>query len=241
MHEYWQFAEYHHQAHGLRHLTLQPGSRSQISPQYEPTAAPDFTVRNICSNGQVWTGYADDEFHSLFQAGEYPGENPLSNGIRISYGPFDYFTGGDLAGVDAMGEGDLNSVEANVAPVIGPVDVATLNHHGNRDSQSAYYVRTVRPRVWIGQSWSSDHPGNNVLRRITATSLYPGERDLFATDMLEANELVIGERIADSYKSVHGHVVVRVEPGGATYRVFILDDNSEKREVKAVFGPYQSR
>jgi hypothetical protein len=241
MGEYWRFADYHRQAHGLERQAMIPGSRSQITPQYEPTAAPDFEVRNICSNGQIWTGDADEAYESLFEPGQYPGENPLSNGIRISYGPFDYFTGGDIAGVNGIGEGDPGSVEAHVAPVIGPVDVATLNHHGNRDSQSAYYVRTVRPRVWIGQSWSSDHPGEEVLRRITSRDLYPGERDLFATDMLESNELVIGERIADSYRSTHGHIVVRVEPGGKAYRIFVLDDNSEKREVKQVFGPYPSR
>ena len=239
--EYWKFAEYHQQAHGQQRQKLQPGSRSQIVPQYEPTAAPGFEVRNIASNGQVWTGYADDEHYNLFEQGQYPGENPLSNAIRIRYGRFDYFTGGDISGVNPLGESDPNSIEAHVAPVIGPVDVATLNHHGNRDSQSAYFVRTLRPRVWIQQCWSSDHPGNDVLRRMISRTLYPGDRDLFSTDMLEANELVIGDNIPNSYQSRHGHVVVRVEPGGDSYRVFVLNDDSEKREVKQVFGPYQSR
>jgi hypothetical protein len=241
MREYWKFADYHRQSHGLERQQFQPGSRSQITLRYEPSLTKDFEVRNIASNGMIWTGYADDESYNLFEAGQYPGENPLSNCIRIRYGRFDYFTGGDIFGVNGLGEGDPDSVEAHVAPVIGPVDVATLNHHGNRNSQSAYYVRTVRPRVWIGQSWSSDHPGDDVLRRMTSTDLYPGDRDLFATDMLEANQLVIGPRIANSYRSLHGHVVVRVDQGGATYRVFVLDDSSEKREVLQVFGPYESR
>lgn len=63
-------------------------------------------------------------------------------------------------------------MESHIAPVVGPVDVATLNHHGNRDSQCTEYVRTVRPRVWIQQNWSSDHPGEEVLRRITSKELY---------------------------------------------------------------------
>jgi len=79
------------------------------------------------------------------------------------------------------------------------------------------------------------------LRRITSTSLYPGERDLFATDMVEANELVIGEKIKNSYKSRHGHVVIRVYEKGVKYKIFILNDESEKREVIAEFGPYESR
>lgn len=40
--------------------------------------------------------------------------------------------------------------------------------------------------------------------------------------------------------STQGHVVVRVAPGGATYRVLVLDDSDESLRVKAVFGPYDS-
>ena len=91
------------------------------------------------------------------------------------------------------------------------------------------------------QNWSSDHPGEEVLRRITSPVLYPGERDLFSTDMLEANELVIGGRIEQSYKSRHGHVLIRVYDNGARYKVFILDDHSAMREVIGEFGPYAAR
>jgi hypothetical protein len=58
--------------------------------------------------------------------------------------------------------------------------------------------------------------------------------------MLEANKLVIGP-LLDRLRSAQGHVVVRVEPGGASYRVIILDDASESYVVKAVHGPYESR
>jgi beta-lactamase superfamily II metal-dependent hydrolase len=164
----------------------------------------------------------------------------LSTCIKITYGNFDYFTGGDISGIDAFGGTDLSSVESHIAPVVGPVDVATLNHHGNRDSQNAYYVRTIRPRVWVQQNWSSDHPGEEVLRRITSETLYPGERDIFSTIMLQANKDVIGDRL-NAYKSQQGHIVVRVYNGGAKYEVYILNDASEKREVLAKFGPYESR
>lgn len=232
--EYWKFIAYHQQKDGLKKEVLQSGSSHQITLKYKPQLF-DFHVQNIAVNGKVWTGFAENETFDLFKIGQYPGENPLSTCIKISYGKFDYFTGGDISGVNAMGEGDPNSVEANIAPVVGVVDVATLNHHGNRDSQSAYYVRTLRPRVWVQQLWSSDHPGDDVLRRITSNTLYPGERDLFATDMLEANELVIGEKIANAYKSRHGHVVIRVYEGGKRYKIFVLDDRSAKRAVMREF------
>jgi hypothetical protein len=59
--------------------------------------------------------------------------------------------------------------------------------------------------------------------------------------MLEANEMVIGERIERSYASLHGHVVVRVANGGDTYSIFILNDNNSNREIINKFGPFESR
>ncbi len=44
----------------------------------------------------------------------------------------------------------------------------------------------------------------------------------------------------EGINSPYGHVVIRVEPGGDSYHVFILDDSDESFKVKAVFGPYQS-
>ncbi len=236
---YWKFIDYHARNDGLVHETLLAGALNQIKLNKTPENFPDFSIRNIAVNGNIWSG-DDTKTFSLFSAGEFPGENPLSACIKISYGKFDYFTGGDIKGVDGLGGTDLNSIESNVAPVIGPVDVAVLNHHGNRDSQNAFYVRTIRPRVWIQQNWSSDHPGEEVLRRIGSTSLYPGERDIFSTVMLQPNKDVIGSRL-DSYKSQNGHIVVRVYEQGNRYEVYVLNDSSEKRTIKNKFGPYISR
>lgn len=240
LHAYWTFIEWHQQNNQLTYDTLRPGASDQISLKH-PEQFADFTVRNIAAGGRIWNGSEEGAYFKLFEPGQYPGENPLSICLKISYGPFDYFTGGDISGIDELGQANLNSVEAHVAPVIGPVDVATLNHHGNRDSQSPYYVRTLRPRVWVQQCWSSDHPGEEVLRRITAQSLYPGERSVFTTDMLEANVLVIGEKINRSYANLHGHVVIRVMPGGKQYWVYVLNDFSTEREIIARFGPFESR
>jgi len=50
----------------------------------------------------------------------------------------------------------------------------------------------------------------------------------------------IGAR-ADQVASGHGHVVVRVEPGGERYRVVVLDDTTESYRITSVHGPYASR
>ena len=59
--------------------------------------------------------------------------------------------------------------------------------------------------------------------------------------MMEANRLVIGPRLENAYKSMDGHILVRVMPGGDEYYVIILNDENLDNEVKAVFGPYQTK
>jgi len=237
--EYWKFIAYQSEKVGLRNEALQVGSNNQITLKLNPENYPQFSVQNIASNGNIWTGY-DHSFYPLFKEGEYPGENPLSNGIRIDYGNFNYYTGGDISGIDGLGQTDMDALESHVAPVVGPVDVATLNHHGNRDSQNPFYVRTIRPRVWIQQNWTADHPGEEVLRRITSKKLYPGDRDIFSSIMLQGTKDVIGGRL-DQYKSQKGHIVVRVYDNGNTYDVYVLDDTSEERQIISKHGPYKAR
>ncbi len=236
---YWKFVQYQQDANGLLHETLVAGADDQIKLVHAKGTYPNFNIRNIAVNGNIWTGEKNAYF-SIFKDGDDPGENQLSTAIKISYGTFDYFTGGDISGIDPFGGTDVDAVESQLAPVVGPVDVATLNHHGNRDSQNAFYVRTIRPRIWIQQNWSSDHPGEEVLRRITSQKLYPGERDLFSTEMLAANKEVIGEKL-EQYNSWNGHILVRVYPSGDRYEIHILNDRNKEREVLAKFGPYSSR
>jgi hypothetical protein len=44
-----------------------------------------------------------------------------------------------------------------------------------------------------------------------------------------------------SAQGAQGHIVVRVSPGGDTFRVIILHDSAETYNVKSIHGPYQSR
>jgi hypothetical protein len=71
--------------------------------------------------------------------------------------------------------------------------------------------------------------------------LYDGPRDIFATEILDAAHVVLGEAIDRAYQSTRGHIVVRVDSGGDTFRVITLDDTEEMPRVKGVFGPYQAR
>jgi beta-lactamase superfamily II metal-dependent hydrolase len=223
---------------------LLPGRIDQIVLTREAAKYPEFHVRNIAANGEVWTGAGTAtrrRFPPLegLDRADWPTENMCSQAIRISYGKFDYYTGGDMPGNPRAGYPAWQDVETPVAQVVGPVEAAVLNHHGNRDSTNAFLVSTLRPRVWIIPVWSADHPGHDVLDRMYSTRLYPGPRDVFATNMLESNKLVIGP-LLDRLASSQGHIVIRVAPGGASYHVIILDDSAESYRVTKVFGPFTS-
>ncbi len=230
---------------------LQPGRNDQIRLLREPEKYPNFEVRNIAANGEVWTGVGQNtrkHFPRNYQdlpRESWPNENQCSAAIRISYGKFDFYTGGDMPGNLQPGWPLWMDVETPVAKAVGPVEVAAANHHGNRDSTNAFYVQSLRPRHWILQVWSSDHPGHDVLARMLSKHLYPDDRSVIATNMPVANRHVIGP-LLDELLSSQGHIVVRVEPGGASYHVLILEDSiledgDESMRIKAIHGPYGSR
>ena len=240
MEHYWRFQESHAAKKGMKVEQIDVGSNSQIQLKYKQDKYPQFVVRNILGNGRAWTGW-DTENFNMISVREPAEENPLSLGIRLTYGKFDYFTGGDFAGNDAYGHADMARIGPQVAPAIGPVDIATLNHHGNRDSMSSYYVRAVRPKVWIGQGWSANHPGDDVIRRLMSTTLYPGDRMLFSTHVAPVNRTVIGTNVDNYFDAQRGHIVVRVAKGGGSYKIYVLDQNDKERKVLKVFGPFDAR
>jgi beta-lactamase superfamily II metal-dependent hydrolase len=225
---------------------FQAGRNDQIKLLRAPGDYPDFKVQNTAVNGEVWTGVGETT-RSRFPEGwrslpeqDHPNENQCSLGIRVSYGKFDFYTGGDIPGTPRPGYPAWQDIEMPVAQAVGAVEVAAANHHGNRDSTNAFFVSALQPRLWILQVWSSDHPGHDVLDRMLSRRLYPGDRDVLATNMSRANKDVIGA-LLDRLASDQGHIVVRVEPGGGEYRAIILEDADESMRVKTVLGPYQSR
>jgi hypothetical protein len=228
----------------MRVERFQPGRNDQISLLRAPRQYPNFEVRNIMANGEVWTGTGTatrQQFPALkdIPPEDRPSENMCSAGLRLSYGKFDYFTGGDIPGIPFEGFPLWHDVETPVAQVVGPVEACILNHHGYIDSQNAFYVGTLRPRVWILNVWDSAHPTARVYSRLQSTRIYPGPRDIFATNMHEANRLVVTG--LDRLASARGHIVIRVAPGGDSFKVVILDDSAESYKVTSVHGPYDSR
>jgi len=229
---------------GMRVERFKPGRHDQIALVHDPEGYPTFRVQNITANGEVWTGVAQETRHhfpklEFLEPEDYPTENISSIGFRLSYGAFDYFSGGDIYGIPPLGDPEWHDIETPVGQAVGPVEVAVLNHHGYVDSQNINFVQMVRPRVWVIQAWDSAHPTAMVYQRLRSTELYPGPRDIFATAMHPSNEeVVVG---LDALASDGGHVVIRVAPDGASYQVIIVDDSNEEDRILSVHGPYEAR
>ena len=242
---YISFIKWHVAKNGAKAEQFKAGSGQQFTLLKQPGKYPEFEIRNIASNGWVWTGTQDNvrnHFPSLEKLSkeEYPGENQCSAAIRISYGNFDYFNGGDIsnAGVPA---GAWQDIETPVGRVAGPVDVCEVNHHAYSDAMGEAFFEAMRSRVYIIQAWDAGHPSSNTLHWFENTKIYPDERDLFTTNFHPASRAVLYAQRIRILKSMQGHVVVRVHPGGGQYDIYILDDDTENFTIKAVHGPYESR
>jgi len=227
---------------GMKVERLRVGSASQIVAQHDTSGLAKMEVRNLAANGEVWTG-AGDGTTQLFPAlgtldpKDYPPENPCSIALRLSYGSFRYYIGGDLTCDTAFGTKPWMDVETAVAHAAGPVSVAALDHHGYFDGTGPEFVRAMRARIYVVQSWHASHPALSVLDRLYSPILYSGPRDVLATGLVQAASLADG-RHSDRMLSQQGHIVVRVSPGGARYEVIVLDDGREDGAVKARFGPF---
>ncbi len=240
--------------HGMRVERFRGGAADQVVLRRAPERYPTFEVRNLAVNGEVWTGEGT-AMRRRIAPGERPNENALCAAQRIRYGAFDYYTGGDLPGAsDKPDTPATRDIESAVAWVTGPVDVAVLNHHGNADATTPFFLSVLQPRVCIAQVWDAQHVGPVTLARLRSDRIAPGPRDIFMTNggwegRADHIVRVFGEEagrrhvedLPTAIAAQQGHVVVRVASGGGSYTVFVLTDADESRRVRSVHGPYASR
>lgn len=225
-------------ARGTRIEQAAAGSFSQLAPRRDPAGYPDLTVRILSVNGQV-AGPPRQLPTPHLPLLPPPTENMCSVSIRLQYGAFRFFSGGDLTCDTDFGEHPGRDIETPAARAAGPVSVAVADHHGYFDATGPDAVRALRPRVWILPEWHVSHPALGVLASLFSTALYPGERSVFALG-ITPEALLTNERFSSRLSSTRGHIVLRVPPGGRDFTVSILDARDETGTVTARFGPFPS-
>jgi beta-lactamase superfamily II metal-dependent hydrolase len=216
-----------------------PGSNAQISLIYQPEQYPGFEVRNIYANGALWKG-KKDKTKSLFPKGAKVDENKLSASVRISYGNFDYFTGGDIMGRISINTPKWNDLETPIGKVLGPIEVCEANHHAFVDAMNESFIASTQPQVFVIQAWNARHTNLTTLRAMSSTELYPEKRTVLSTNIHGFSENYIGKYM-NQISGYGGHIVIKVQPGGDTYKVYLLSAEDESMTIKSVFGPFTCR
>ena len=231
------------QSAGRKVERFRVGAKNQFVLEKNAASYPGFEVQNLAGSGEAWTGQGEATRRLIpdlagMKPEDYPSENVCSCAIRLRYGKFAYYTGGDLVSDTNFGRDPWRDTESPAAEVCGPVSVAVANHHGYFNANGERYVRALRPKVFVIPAWDSAHPTVNVLNALFSTALYPGKRDVFATMVKQENR--IANKRTDNLSSREGHVVVRVEPGGDSFKVHVVANTDESDRVTASFGPYAS-
>jgi beta-lactamase superfamily II metal-dependent hydrolase len=243
---YLDFIKYQQENNNMKPAMLQPGSDDQITLVHNKAKYSSFVVRGVKVNGIIWTGHGNEtrQYFNADSVAEVKGnsipENSLSLAIKITYGDFDYYAGGDNTGIQGYGLPHWVDVETPISNAVGRVEAATLDHHGGRDGTNENFLRNLQPQVIVEQSWRSDHPGQEVLYRLTSDYLYKGPKDIFATNIQEETKVTLGQTLTKGYKSMFGHVMIRVLPGGKEFYVFVLKNEGRKLVVDKQYGPYYS-
>lgn len=224
---------------GLGYEKFVVGSDSQFTLIHQPRK--DFKIRNIYANGHLWTGDGlrdvvigeGDEYSENLKA---MNENRLSCTINISYGDFDYHSGGDIQGSSANSTRPWRNVEKFVGELIGETDVVLANHHAFSDAMYEPFIKAVTPQVCIVPVWDFYHPQPSTLHNMLSGGIdegHPAVRDsvsyVFSAGLVASNR----ERLASDGQQImpDGHIVVRAYEGGSRFQVFVLDDRTEDYRI----------
>ena len=214
------------------------GSNEQIQLQYDKASYTDFKIQNLSSGGRYWTGVAQNsemkmpESYSASDA--IPDENCFSCAFWLTFGYFDFYTGGDLQ-YGGRSTYSYKDSEAPIAAVIGDVDVAKANHHGTKNCNSDVLMDALSPTVWVSNVWRDVQPNPATVDDVLAAN---PECDIFLTNLSEKNVPNFDDTQKASFQSTQGHVAVRVNKAGTEYYVYVLDDSNMNFTVKSVHGPY---
>jgi len=215
---------------GRRVEQVDVGSASQIRPRLVGA----FSIRMLAGNGRVWTGAADASrsifpSRSVWTREAMPSENDMSIAMVLAFGPFRYFTGGDLDADTHDGAVPWLDIETPVVRMAGKVDVAVADHHGYYDADGPEFTRALDADAYVIPAWHATHPAMATVQRML--NAWPGQvpRDVYVTRLVPESRAV-NARFAPLLKSTEGHVVVRIDARG-DYRVFVTDSRDEDDRI----------
>lgn len=227
--EYRKFAAYRRDVDGMEWFAVNMNAngnyKKQLKLKYDSSYA--CSVANIGGNGKYWNGSAFGTYAGTM------GENTVSLTHLISYGNFDYYTGGDC--------GCQNPVMPLIVSGLDKkVEAMKANHHMYYNTFSAGAAAILQPKVTVAMISDKDKPGDPALSNhrqygdLFSTNLHSGLLD--GTFVQKEGGPI--ENLADKFKDYNGHFVIRVSPGGNEFYVYKLRDTDFSYSVEASYGPY---
>lgn len=219
------------------------GKLDQIALVNDPEKYPGFHIRNIARNGVVWTGEGEKtiDFYGLYPK-NYPSENARSLALTIEYGPFRYYTGGDISGLIRNENKEDVHYEGAVGKAAGEVDVCKANHHSYRDAMRSEFTQEVRAGFYLINVWDNGHLQDNTMTNMTDSKSGDAEPIVCHTWVSKKQMDLYKDKQWQKYlKPAYGHIVVRVYDSGKSYKIFQLTAEDESMTVKKVFGPFRSK
>lgn len=224
MPEYHKFVEYQ-VSQGMKMEQFKAGALNQIRMVNNPKKYKnDFEIRNLAANAEVWTGVEEKAEKQYKGDPTLFDENVNSCAIRITYGNFRYYNGGDLSGGNWPNyKSDERDMETPVAKVCGNVDVIKANHHGYFETCNGFFLNTLSPEVVIIDARSNNHPVPPTMARMVDPMVWTDPGEFYIT--VDQARGKLGEELWSHFKP-WGHIVVRVYEGGKKYQVFVLDADS---------------
>ena len=221
MEEYHKFVKYQ-MGQGMEMEQFKVGALNQIKMVKNPKPyARKFEIRNLAASGTVWTGNGTKSEKQYKGDPTLFDENVNSCAIRIIYGDFRYFNGGDLSGGNYKAyKSPERDMESPVAKVCGEVNVMKANHHGYYDTCNGYFLNMLSPEVIIVDARSDNHPVPSTMSRMSDPMVLPQQPEFYIT--VDQPRKKLGEELWSKFKP-WGHIVVRVYEGGEEYQVFVLD------------------
>ena len=215
---------------GMQAHAFEVGAANQIAMLRDPKAYEGaFEIRNLFANAVYWDGsggtvdFAPEYIRRKPELGGKIGENTLSMGIRIRYGKFAAYFGGDI---------DYPEYEALLGPVVGSVDVCKMNHHGCPSSMGVPFCRAVRAQAYMSSVWSPNQVTDANLPNMASRELYPGNRCIMPGFMPGVCRAAYkGRDFMADIVDVAGHRVFKVAPGGDTFEAFVLSAWDETMSI----------
>lgn len=227
--DYIKFVE-HKRECGVKIEKFKVGSHKQFALTQNPEKyKKTFKIKNLACNGEIAQGRKVVKMYSG-NPETATDENMLSGAILIEYGPFSYYTGGDIIGSEygpASGAADDRDFESPIAEIIGAVTVMKANHHAWKDALNPYFLWLTRPDAIIVPSFHINHPWRETVDRVRDPQM-PGKNQMFLTS--DAAREQLGEERWKEFPPF-GHVVVRVFNQGHSYRIFVLDPKSQDYQI----------